>query len=98
MNTVRNMDPITFCAHRNLLIAFAIGSDICFSGSTLNFHIFCLRFGPTIDPRIPHSGVGRMTHKIMPRDSRNYIPILTVNRRVDTHTLIIQVFFQHSHG
>ena len=44
------MDPIILCAHRNLLIAVAIVSDLCFAGSTLNFHIFCLRFGTHIIP------------------------------------------------
>ena len=87
------MDPITFCAHRNLIISVAIGSDLRFAGSTLNFHIFCLRFGPPIIPRIPHYGVCRTTHKLMSRDTRPSRTILTENRRVYTHTLIIQVFF-----
>ena len=78
------MDPITFFAHRNLLIAVAIGSDLYFSGSKLNFHIFCLRSGPPIIPRIPHSGVGRMHHKLMPQANRPYIPLLMANGRVDT--------------
>ena len=64
VTTVRNIDPITLCAHRNLLIAVAIGSDLRFAGSTLNFHIFCLRFGPPIIPRIPHSGVLSITTAI----------------------------------
>ena len=61
------MDPITLCTHGNLLILVAIGSDLSFSDSTLNFHIFCLRFGPRIIPRIPHSGAGRTTHKLLTR-------------------------------
>ena len=93
VTTVRNVDPITLCAHRNLRIAVAIGYDLRFAGSTLNFHIFCLRFVPPIIPRIPHYGVGRMTHKLMPRDTRPSRPLLMTNRIVDTHTLIIQVFF-----
>ena len=92
------MDPITFCADRNLLNAVAIGSDLCFAGSTLNFHILCLRFGPPIIPRIPHSIVVGTTHKLIPRDTRTSRPIIMKNRIVDTHTLIIQVFFQHSQG
>ena len=98
VHTVRNVDPITFFAHRNLLIAVAMYYDIRFVGSTLNFQIFCLRFGPHIIPRIPHSGVGRTTHKLMPRDIRTYRPLLMVNKIVDTHTLIIESFFQHPQG
>ena len=71
------MDPITLCVLRNLLIAVAIGSDISFAGSTLHFHMFCLHFGPPIIPRIPHSGMGRTTHKFMPWDTRTYRPLLT---------------------
>ena len=85
---VRNMDPITVFAHRNLLIAVAIGSDFRFAGSTLNFQIFCLRFGPPIIYCIPHSDVGRTTHNLMPRATRPSIPLLAANRRVDTHNLI----------
>ena len=92
------MDPITLCAHRNLLISVAIGSDICFAGSTHNFNIFCLRFGPPIIPRIPHSGGGSTTHKLMPRSTRPSIPIIMTNRIVDTHTPVIQVVLQHPQG
>ena len=95
VTTIRNMDPITLCAHSNLLIAVSIGSDPLFAGSTLNFHIFCLRFGPPIIPPIPHSGMGMMTHKLMPRATRPYRPLLMTNRIVGTHTLVIQVVFQH---
>ena len=98
VTAVRNMDPIKLCAHMNLLIAVAIGSDIRFTGSTLNFNILCLRFGPPIIPRIPNSGVGRKTHNIMPRATMTSRPLLTENRRVDTHTLIIQIVLQHSQG
>ena len=55
--TVKNMEPIILCAHRKLLIEVEIGFDPCFAGSTLNFHIFCLRFGQPIVPHISHSGV-----------------------------------------
>ena len=92
------MDPITLCAHRNLLIAVAIGSDLRFAGSTLNFHIFCLSFGPPIIPRIPHSGVVRTTHKLMPQATSPSRPLLMTNTIVDAHTLIVQVVFQHSQG
>ena len=92
------MDPIKFCAHQNLLIAVAIVYDLRFAGSTLNFHIICLRFGPPIIPRILQSGVGRTTHKLMPRATRPSRPLLTANSRFDTHTLIIQVFFQDYQG
>ena len=50
VTTVINMDPIALCAHRNLLIAFAIGSDLRFAGITLHFHILCLHFGSPIIP------------------------------------------------
>ena len=90
------MDPITCCAHSNLLISVAIGSGLQFAGSTLDFHIFCLRFGPPITPGISHSGVGTKTHKLVPQATRPYIPLHTENRRVDTHTLIILVFFNIS--
>ena len=98
VTTVINMDPIKLGAHSNLIISVEIGSYLRFSGSTLNFHIFYLHFGPPIILRIPHSGVGRTTHKLMPRDTRPSRPLLTANRRVDNHTLIIQVIFQHSQG
>ena len=49
------MYPITLCANSNLIIVVAIGSDLCFAGSTLNFHIFCIRVDPRIIPLIPHS-------------------------------------------
>ena len=58
VTTVRNMDPITLCSHMNLLIAVAIGSGLRFSGSTLNFHLLCLCFGPPVVPCIPHYGRG----------------------------------------
>ena len=86
------------CAHRNLPIAVAIGSDLRFAGSTLNFHIFCLCFGPRITPRIPYSGMGRTTHKLMPWATRPSRPLLMRNRIVDTHTFIIQAVFQHLQG
>ena len=92
VNTVRNMYTITLFAYRNLPTAVSIGSDLSFSGSKLNFHILCLSFGPPIIPRIPHSGVSRTTHKLMPRDTRPSRPLLKTNSIVDTHTLIIQVF------
>ena len=92
------MDPITSCVHRNLFDSVAIGSDLRFAGSTLNFYIFCLRFGPAIIYRIPHSGVGRTTHKLMPWDNRPYRPLLIDNMIADTNTLIVQVVFQHSQG
>ena len=98
VTTVRNMDPIKLCVHRNLLIAVAIGSDIRFAGSTLNFRIFCLCFGSLIIPRIPHYVVFSTNHKLMPRDTRTSRPLLMENMRVDTYTLIIQVVFQHSQG
>ena len=89
VTTVINMDPIKFCAHRNLLIASAIGSDISYEDITLNFHILCIRFDPPLIPRIAHSGLGRTTHKLMPRATRPYRPLLKENSRVDTHTLIM---------
>ena len=92
------MDPITLCVHRNLLIVVTIGYDILFAGSTLIFYIFCLRFGPRIIPCITHSGVGRTNHKLMPQANRPSILLLMADRILDTHTLIIQVFFQHSQG
>ena len=85
----QNEDRI--CEHRNLLIAVVIGSDFFFAGSTLNFHIFCLCFGPRIIPRVPHSGVGKTTHKLMPQATRPSRPLLMTSRIVDTNTLIIQV-------
>ena len=87
-----------FYAHKNLLIAVSIGSNLHFAGSTLNFHILCLRFGPPIIPRILQSGVGRKTHKLMPQAIRPSRPLLMENMRFDTHILIIQVFFQDSQG
>ena len=39
-----------------------------------------------------------MTHKLTPRATRTSRPLLTANGRVDTHTLIIQVVFQHPQG
>ena len=92
------MEPITLCAHTNLLISFEIGYDILFGGSTLNFHIFCLRFGPPIIPLIPNSSVGRTTHKLMTRDTRPSRLLLMTNRIADTYTLIIQFGFQHYQG
>ena len=98
VTTVRNMDRITLYTHRNLIIEVAIVSDLCFAGSTLNFHILCLHFGPPIIPRIPHSDVGRTTHKLMTQDTRPYRPLFTANRRVYIKTLITQVVLQHTQG
>ena len=92
------MYPITLCEHRNLLITVAIGSGISFADITLNFHIFCLRFGPPIIPCIPHSGVGRTTHNLMLRFTRPSRPLPKDNMIVDTHTLIIQVVFKNPQG
>ena len=44
------MDPITLCAHRDLLIAVEIGSDPRFVGSTLNFHILVFVFFYSLFP------------------------------------------------
>ena len=92
------MNPITFCAHRKVLIVVAIGSDLRFAGSTLNFNILYLHFGPCITPRIPHSCVVRKTYKLMPQANRPSRLSLRNNMIVDTHTLTIQVFLQNVQG
>ena len=51
-----NMLTITFCAHRNLLIAFAISPDLCIAGSAIYFGILCLHLTPGICLRFPNSG------------------------------------------
>ena len=50
------MDPITLCAQGNLLIAYAIGSDLRKAPRTLYFCILGGYFIPRIFVRTPFSG------------------------------------------
>jgi len=60
-----NMLTITFCAHRNLLIAFAISPDLCIAGSAIYFGILCLHLTPGICLRFPNSGEIWASAKLM---------------------------------
>ena len=50
------MVPITFCAHRNLLITLAISPDLRITGIAFYFGILGAHLAPRIGVRFPFSG------------------------------------------
>ena len=89
------MDPITLCAHINLLIALAIRSDLCIVDSALYFCILCLQLTPCIGLCFPTSGEIWASAKLVSQALNSPRTLSSPHGRAHNHAIICYFVCHH---